>query len=160
MRKLVLLAAAVPLLCSPAALATDDEKAEPKSVCRAPDVALDYDAQTFSAVVSLPATGCASREHTIFDLSAVITRVDNSGQSRDFTERSMTCGPFRSAADRESHEAPAQYFCDLALFLPHPELETAQYTVDVTYPAASGDPRTMSVFTVCTSDAETAVCEH
>ena len=128
-------------------------------MCRAPDIDLAYDARTFSAVVSLPATGCASREHTIFTVGAVITRVESSADGRDVTERWMACGPFRSAADRANDEAPAEYFCDLGLSLPHPEVETAQYTVDVTYPAASGDPQTMSVFTFCTSDGETTSCD-
>ena len=158
MRKLALLAAALPLLVGPPALAADKKTQRP-SVCRAPEIDLEYDTSTFTAVVALPASGCKSREHTIFTLSAAISRVDDQ-DGRDFTERSATCGPFRSADDFDHNEAPSEYSCNLALFLSHPEVESTKYAVDVTYPAASGDQQTTSVFTFCTSDAQTATCEQ
>ena len=158
MRKLALLAAAVPLIVGPPALAGDKKPQRP-SVCRAPEIDLDYDTSTFTAVVTLPASGCKSREHTMFNLSAAISRVVDQ-DARDVTERSATCGPFRSADDLEPGEARSEYSCNLALFLSHPEVESAKYSVDVTYPAASGDEQTTSVFTFCTSDAETATCEQ
>ena len=158
MRKLALLAAAFPLLVGPSALAAD-KKAERLSVCRAPEIDLEYDTATFTAVVTLPASGCKSRESTMFTLSAAISRVDDE-DGRDLVERSATCGPFRSAEDFDHGEGRSEYSCNLALFLSHPEVESAKYEVDVTYPAASGDEQTTSVFTFCTSDGQTATCEQ
>ena len=158
MRKLALLAAAVPLLVGPPAVASD-KKTERPSVCRAPEINLEYDTATFTALVTLPASGCKSREHTMFTLSAAISRVDDE-DGRDLIQRSATCGPFRSADDFDKGEARSEYSCNLAVFLSHPEVESAKYDVDVTYPAASGDEQTTSVFTFCTSDAQTATCEQ
>jgi hypothetical protein len=157
MRKLLLLSAAVPLLFAPSAFA-GDKPAERESVCRVPDIDLTYDTETFTALVSLPASGCTSREHRQFVLSASISRLDHEG-GRDVVERSAMCGPFRSASDFESAGEAPQYFCDLAVFLDHPELESAQYDVEVTYPGAAAE-RTTSVFTFCTSDGNTAPCEE
>ena len=156
MRKLVLLAAAAPLLLAPSAVAADT-KAERESICRVPDVELSYDTETFTTLVSLPVSGCKSREHTQFILSASISRVDNDG-GRDVIERSAMCGPFRSADDFEDGKAP-QYSCNLALWLDHSTVETAQYDVEVTYPGAAAE-RAMRLFTFCTSDGTDASCEH
>jgi hypothetical protein len=158
MRKLALLAAAVPLLVGPPALAAD-KKTEHPSVCRAPEIDLEYDTATFTVVVTLPASGCKTREHTMFTLSAAISRVGDQ-DGRDLTERSATCGPFRSSDDFDNGEAQPEYSCNLAVFLSHPEVESAKYDVDVTYPAASGDEQTTSVFTFCTSYGQTATCEQ
>ena len=156
MRKLVLLAAAVPLLLSPTALATD-KPPERQSVCRVPNVELTYDTATFTTVVSLPVSGCEPREHTQFILSAQVFRTD-SNVGRDMVERSAMCGPFRSASDFESGQEPPQYSCNLAVWLDHPEVESARYDVEVSYPGAR-QPRTDHVFTFCTSDGKTATCE-
>jgi hypothetical protein len=126
-------------------------------VCRVPDIDLTYDTETFTALVSLPASGCASREHRQFVLSASISRLDHEG-GRDVVERSAVCGPFRSAEDFESPEEAPRYLCNLAVLLDHPQVEAAQYDVDVSYPGAGGE-RTTSVFTFCTSDGTTASCE-
>jgi hypothetical protein len=127
-------------------------------VCRVPGIDLSYDTETFTALVSLPASGCASREHTMFMLSASISRLDNGG-GRDVVERSAVCGPFRSAGDFDSPDEAPRYSCNLAVFVDHPQVETAQYDVDVSYPGAGGE-RTTSVFTFCTSDGTTASCEE
>jgi hypothetical protein len=155
-RSVLLLAAAVPLVLAPPALA-DGQNAERPSVCRVPDIDLTYDTETFTALVSLPASGCASREHRQFVLSASISRLDNQG-GRDVVERSAVCGPFRSAGDFDSPEEALRYSCSLAVFLDHPQVENAQYDVDVSYPGA-GDERTTSVFTFCTSEGNTGACE-
>jgi hypothetical protein len=68
-------------------------------------------------------------------------------------------GPFRSAGDFESPDQAPRYSCNLAVFLDHPQVETAQYDADVSYPGASGE-RTMRVFTFCTSDGQIASCEQ
>jgi hypothetical protein len=154
-RTVLLLCAAVPLLLAPPAVAA--EKAERESVCRVPDVELSYGTETFTTLVTLPVSGCKSREHTQFILSASISRLDNDG-GRDVIERSAMCGPFRSASDFEDGKAP-QYSCTMALGLDHPTVETAQYDVEVTYPGAAAE-RTMRLFTFCTSDGTTASCEH
>jgi hypothetical protein len=153
-RSVLLLAAAVPLVLTPPALADGKNTERP---CQVPDIELSYDTETFTTMVSLPASGCASREHTQFVLSASISRLDNGG-GRDVVERSAMCGPFRSVDDFDDGEAP-RYFCNLAVFLDHPPVETAQYDVDVTYPGAGGE-RTTNVFTFCSSDGETATCEQ
>ena len=158
MRKLVILATAIPLLFAPTALAADKKPAEGRSVCRVPDIDLRYDTETLTALVSLPASGCQSREHTQFMLSASISRLDNEG-GRDLVERSAICGPFRSADDFEGSQEPPQYFCNLAVFLDHPDIENAQYDINVSYPGAAAE-RTTSVFTFCTSDGKTASCEQ
>lgn len=157
MRKFVLLAAAMPLLFAPAASA-GEQRPDRESECRVPDIDLSYDTETFTAMVSLPASGCPSREHTQFDLSASISRLDNEG-GRDLVERTATCGPFRSADDFESDQTPPQYYCNLAVFLDHPPVENAQYDVNVSYPGAAAE-RTMSVFRFCTSDGDTAACQQ
>jgi hypothetical protein len=156
MRKLVLLAAAVPLLLAPSAVAAE-KKAERESVCRVPDVDLSYDTETFTTLVTLPVSSCKSREHSQFMVSASISRLDNDG-GRDVIERSAMCGPFRSADDFEDGKAP-QYSCTMALWLDHTTVETAQYDVEVTYPGASAE-RTMRLFTFCTSDGTNASCEQ
>ena len=156
MRKLVLLAVAVSLLLAPSAAAAE-KKVERESVCRVPDVELSYDTETFTTLVSLPVSGCKSREHTQFMVSAAISRLDHDG-GRDVIERSATCGPFRSASDFEDGNAP-QYSCNLALWLDHPKVENSQYDVEVTYPGAAAE-RTMRLFAFCTSDGTDASCEQ
>lgn len=155
MRKLVLLAAAVPLLLCPTALAAD-KRTESESVCRVPDVDLRYDTETFSALVSLPVSGCRPRENNQFILSASISRTD-SNVGRDMVERSAVCGPFRSPDGFESDHEP-QYTCDLGVWLNHPDVESARYDIDVSYPGAR-QQRTDRLFTWCISDGKTASCE-
>jgi hypothetical protein len=157
MRRSLLLLTAVPLLVAPHAFA-GEKNAERPSVCRVPHVDLSYDTATFSALVSLPASGCRSRAHTQFILSASISRLDHEG-GRDVAERSAMCGPFRSADDFEDGETPSKYSCNPAVWLDHPEVESAQYDVEVTYPGAAAE-RTMRLFTFCTSDGTTASCEE
>jgi hypothetical protein len=82
-------------------------------------------------------------------------RVDHPPHGPDW---SVDCGPFRSPGDFESPDEAPRYSCNLAVFLDHPQVETAQYDVDVSYPGAGGQ-RTTSVFTFCTSDGTTASCE-
>jgi hypothetical protein len=159
MRRSLLLLAALPLLFAPPAFADDETPAERPSVCRVPDVELSYDTETFTALFSLPASGCKSREHRIFTLSAMISRLDHE-DGRDATERSVHCGPFRSADDVEPGDAEPNYSCDLAVFLAHPTTEeNAQYDLEVTYPGAAAE-RTLRLFTFCTSDGKTASCEE
>jgi hypothetical protein len=153
---MLLLCAAVPLLFAPPAGATD-KKAERESICRVPDVDLSYDTETFTTVVSLPVSGCKSREHTQFILSVQVSRLDHD-RGRDVIERSTMYGPFRSVDDFEDGKAP-QYSCTLALWLDHPKVENSQYDVEATYPGAAAE-RTMRLFTFCTSDGINASCEQ
>ena len=156
MRKLAFLATMVPLLFGSPAVA-GDQQPESGSVCRVPDVDLTYDTQTFTALVSLPVSGCRPRENNEFILSASISRTD-SNVGRDMVERSAVCGPFRSASDFDPDHEPPQYTCNLGVWLDHPEVESARYDVDLSYPGASG-PRTDRLFTWCISDGKTASCE-
>ena len=157
MRRCLLLVAAVPLLFAPPVFAGDEGNQERGSPCRVPGIDLYYDTFTFGAEVSLPATGCASREHSQFVLSTTISRLDNRG-GRNVVDRSVMCGPFRSADDMEPGDAPPRYSCDMHLFLDHPEVEDARYDVDVSYPGASAQ-RSTRVFTYCISDGRTASCD-
>ena len=68
---------------------------------------------------------------------------------RHLVQRAAVCGPFRSADDFDSGKQPPQDFCDLAVFLNHPEAEHAEYPIDVTYLGAAAG-RIISLFTVCT----------
>ena len=158
MRRSVLLLVALPPASVPSALAATEKTPERQSVCRVPDIDLDYDTERFTVHVSLPASGCASREDTEFVLSATIARLDNNW-GRDVVDRSVVCGPFRSADDAEPAGGEPNDACQLYLTVDHPEVENAQYDVDVSYPGAAGE-RTTSVFTFCTSDGKTASCEH
>ena len=156
MRKLALLICAVPLLLAPTAVAAEQQP-ERESACRVPDIDLYYDPYTFGARVSVPASGCASRENRRFMVSTSISRLDHEG-GRDVVDRSVMCGPYRSTDDTDPGDTPPQYACDMHLFLDHPEIENAQYDVNVTYPGADAE-RTTSLFRFCTSDGQTASCE-
>jgi hypothetical protein len=159
-RTVLLLCAAVPLLFAPPALATDGrgqaEKAE--SVCRPPEVDHSYRTDALSVHVKLPASGCSSREHSLFYVSAGISRTDVFGP-QESVWRSVRCGPFMSAEDRERFDmAPGEYFCELDVTLGHQPVETSDYEVEVTYPGATED-RTLTLRLACTSDGYAAVCD-
>jgi hypothetical protein len=157
-RTVLLLCAAVPLLFAPPAVATDGrdgqaDKAE--SGCRPPDVDHSYRTDALSVHVKLPASGCSSREHSLFYVSAGISRTDGFGP-QDSVWRSVRCGPFLTAEDDPDH--PAQYFCELDVTLEHQPVETSDYEVEVTYPGAT-EERTLTLQFSCTSDGSSAVCD-
>jgi hypothetical protein len=157
MRRTLLLLAAVPLLLAPPALAHNDGAGG--SVCRVPDIDLYYDTYTFGARVSLPVSGCASRENRQFMVSASISRLDHDG-GRDVVDRTVMCGRSGSADDIDSDDGAPQSSCDMHVFLDHPEVERdAHYDVEVSYPGAAAE-RSTNTFTFCTSDGETASCEQ
>jgi hypothetical protein len=113
MRKLVLLVAFVPLLFAPPALAEADYDAE--SLCRPPEVDYRYDTEDLAVHVKLPATGCASRENSMFSVSAGITRTDVFGPQQSIW-RAVRCGPFL-ARDDQNRDGSSEYFhrLDVAL---------------------------------------------
>ena len=160
MRKLVLFAAAVPLILAPPALAGPDrhegeaEKAE--SVCRPPEIDHSYHTDALRVHVKLPATGCASREHTMFDVWAGISRTDVFGP-QESVWRSVRCGPFLAAEDHDG-DSTWEYFCELDVTLEHQPVETSDYEVEVTYPGAT-EERTLNLRLACTSDGKSAVCD-
>ena len=160
-RTVLLLCAAVPQLFAGPAVANDGgdgqaEKAE--SVCRAPEVDHSYGIDALSVHVKLPASGCSSREHSMFYVSAGISRTDGFGP-QESVWRSVRCGPFMSAEDRERFDmAPREYFCELDVTLEHQPVETSDYEVEVTYPGAT-EERTLNLRLVCTSDGNSAVCD-
>ena len=161
MRKLLLLTAAVPLLLAPPAVAATDhhdaraDKAG--SVCRPPEVTHSYGTNEMAVHVTLPAAGCASRENSMFMVSAQITRTDVFGP-QESVWRAVRCGPFRPAADHGADETMTEYFCDLDVALEHPSVETNDYQIEVTYPGAAAE-RTLTLSLACTSDGESAVCD-
>ena len=155
MRKVLLVLAAVPLVVGPSV--AHAEGSGGGSPCQVPKVDTHYDVDQLAVDVSLPAGGCPTREHRVFDLDTAVTRMDNNG-SRDVSGRSRTCGPYRSAADVGPGEPAPQYRCDLSLAVDHPQVEVAQYDVDITYPGASGD-RTWDMVLFCRSEGGNAACE-
>jgi hypothetical protein len=156
-RALFLLAAVPVLIVAPPALA-DHNGGGTDSSCPAPDVATSYDARVFSVHVSLPVSGCAGREHRQFVLSASLSRMDHDGGRMD-VDRSVVCGPFRSAADSDAGDTPPRYSCDLDVVLDHPAVEHSQYDVDVSFPGATAQ-RSASLVAFCTSDGDTAACDR
>jgi len=155
-RKVLLLLAAVPLVVGPAS-AGHAEGSGGGSPCPVPTVDTHYDPRQLAVQVSLPASGCPTREHRVFDLDTAVTRMDNNG-SRDVNGRSTSCGPYRSAADAGPGAPAPRYSCDLALAVDHPQVEAAQYDVDITYPGDRGD-RTWDMVLFCRSQGGNAGCE-
>lgn len=130
---------------------------ERPSACRVPYVDLDSDAQTFSVNAG---AGQRLRQSGVPPVQAqrchrLVDQRRQPGHDRWFAD----CGPFRAASDFEPGQEPPQYSCTLAVALDHPEAESAQYDIDVSYPGA-GAERVDRVFTFCTSDGETATCEQ
>lgn len=159
MRKVLLALAAVPLVVVPAASAhAERPDRDGKPDCPAPTVETTYHVDQLRVFVSLPASGCAAREHSMFDLTATVTRMDNQG-SHDVRRETASCGPFRSAADAEPGDPPGTYSCDLTLAFHHPKSEAAQYDIDLTYPGGDGE-RTISHVLFCRSDGDQASCER
>jgi hypothetical protein len=154
-RRVLPVLAAVPLVVVAPAVAHAGSP-DGESPCQVPTIETQYDADKFMVQVSLPASGCAAREHRMFELATTVTRMDNNG-SHDVSDRSTMCGPFRSAADVEGDAG--QYGCDLSVAVDHPNVEAAQYDIDITYPGATGD-RTMSDVVFCRSDGGTGSCEE
>jgi hypothetical protein len=160
LRKVPLVLAALPLVLAPLtaspALAGDDSSAA-GSGCPVPTVDTDYDVHQLTVHLSLPVSGCAAREHRIFDLDSTVTRMDNNG-SHDGLDAGTTCGPFRSASDVGPGEPAPDDSCGLGVAVGHPAVEAAQYDIDITYPGASGE-RTVTDVVFCRSDGDGASCE-
>jgi len=157
--RLLLLAAALPLVLAPPALAGDGHETEAgktESHCRTPDVDHSYDSASLSVHVKLAASGCASREHSMFYVSTAITRSDAFGPQNSVW-RSVRCGPFPSRADHDG-DGSWEYFCDLDVALEHPAVETNDYEIEVTFPGAVAE-RTLTLSLVCTSGGKSAVCD-
>jgi hypothetical protein len=154
MRRSLFLLVALPLLAAPPALAKDGGE---KQDCPPPEITHSYDTTRMAVHVKLPASGCPAREHTTFTMSASIFRSDN-GFAYDGIERTVTCGPFRSAADQGPDDGEWEYFCELDVALEHPQVETLRYAIDVGYPGATSD-RNSTVVLACTSDGTAAVCD-
>jgi hypothetical protein len=156
-RKVLLVLAAVPLVVAPPAFA-HPESSGGESRCQVPKVETQYDVDQFRVFVSVPASGCAAREHRQFELVTKVTRMDNHG-SHDVSDWSTMCGPFRSVDDVEPGDAPPQYSCDLSVAVDHPQVENAQYDIEITYPGAVAE-RTMTGVLFCTSDGDNAGCDQ
>ena len=160
MRKCLLLVAAVPLLLAPPALAGDGHEAEAEqaeSQCPVPEVDHRYNPENLSVHVKLPASGCASREHSMFHVGAQLSRTDVFGP-QESVWRSVRCGPFLSADDRKPGDNEWEYFCELDVSMAHQPAETSDYEIEVTFPGATAE-RTVTLNLVCTSDGKAAVCD-
>jgi hypothetical protein len=134
------------------------EPAADESACPPPEVTHHYDTTELAVHVKLPASGCPSREHTMFTVSASIARSDDFADYESI-ERTVTCGPFRSADDRGPDEPTWENFCEVDVTLGHPEVETIGYGIDVGYPGAAS-ARNRTVMLTCSSDGETAACDE
>jgi hypothetical protein len=158
MRKFLLVAAAVPLGLMPVPGAGADDTAPGRgrdSACRPPDINLYYDTFTFGARMSLSTRGCPSREDRRFKVTTTIARLDNDG-GRNSAQRSVTCRPDDDSTPDDGSQPDS---CHFHLFLDHPETETAQYDVKVSYPGAA-EHEMASVVAFCTSDGNAASCEQ
>ncbi|MCA1841909.1 MAG: hypothetical protein LC792_01710 [Actinobacteria bacterium] len=155
MRRILLLAAAVPILLAPPALAHD--RSQRASSCPPPEITHRYDTERLSVNVRLRATGCPSREDRRFVLSAEITRFDGDGPT-DRVERAVTCGPFPTMAELDRDDSEGYFLCDLDVALAHPKIETIHYDVDVAHPGEHST-RTTTLTLGCDSDGDSAFCE-
>jgi hypothetical protein len=139
------------LTMTPSASAHTDQPAD-AGICPDPHVEWAYDAGTFTAWATLPASGCPARENRQFPLWLSITRYEDTsvhGAGRD-----VVCGPFPSSSQPKSR----RFACDGDLSFDHPEVETASYEVQVGYPGADGR-QTAYVYVLCVSDDTGAECE-
>ena len=157
MRKLVLLAAAVPLLFTPTALATDSADTKPSSSCPPPEISHRYDQERLAINARLRATDCPARENSEFMLAAQITRFDKFGAT-DRIERAVMCGPFPTMAGMGREDTESYFFCEVDVALDHPPVETIHYDIDVAYPGEHS-ARNTTLILGCDSDGETAFCE-
>ena len=154
MRKLVLLATAVPLAFAPTALA---ENSVGKAACPAPEITHRYDTQRLAVYVKLRATDCPAREERQFMLSAQITRFNGDGPTGR-VERAVMCGPFPTRAELGRDDAESYFFCDLDVALEHPKVETIHYAIEVAYPGEHS-ASTTTLTLGCDSDGDSAFCE-
>jgi hypothetical protein len=156
-RSLVLLVAAVAALGPvPAASAHDAPAEQVPAACPPPDVVAQYHPDRMSVYVSLPTTGCPTRENGEFSLQLWLDRVDkHTGEGHG---RVVPCGWFRpsSGADVDPSAAPSDT-CELDMWIGHPSPEAAHYDLAVTYPGADGE-ETLEYHSFCTSDDNGAFC--
>ncbi len=160
-RTVLLLCAAVPLLFAPPALADDGRDRQAltaESACRPPKVDHSYSTEDLWVDVRLPASGCSSRENSMFMVSAQLTRTDDLGP-QESVSHAIRCGPFMSAEDRKRLDmAPGEYYCNVDVALDHQPVDDSIYEVEITYPGAV-EERTLTLRLACTSDGQAAVCD-
>jgi hypothetical protein len=147
----VSLAMSTLVVVAPAAAHAADPASEQEACPEPKIVVFDYDMSRFASSATLQATGCRQREQRQFPLWLSVTRYDDT--SAQGTTRDVLCGPFRPSPDGEP-----TYSCDVDVAVDHPTVETANYTVEVTYPGDAGEEtRTFEV--LCVSDEESYGCE-
>jgi hypothetical protein len=111
-----------------------------------------YHPDRFSVSVTLPATGCPTRENGMFHMSMWLSRVDeHAGEGHG---RVVSCGPFPSSS---TGGMDRWYACELDEAFPHPSPEAASYDVEVTYPGADGE-ETVEFHSHCTTGDDGAFC--
>lgn len=146
------LAMSTTVVVAPAAAHAPDP-AGGREVCPAPEVVVDdYDTSRFAASATLQATGCPQREQRQFPLWLSVTRYDDT--SAHGATRGVLCGPFRPSPEG----GEPTYSCDVDVTLDHPPVETANYTVEASYPGADGE-ETVAFEVLCTSDEGSYGCE-
>ena len=136
--------AVLALTLTPSASADTGDPADRRG-CHDPHVEWDYDTGTFAAWATLEASGCPAREQRQWALWLSVTRYE--ATSAHGVSNGVLCGPFLS----ESQSNGRRYSCDVDLTFDHPEVEEADYQVEVTYPADHGD-ETMVVDLSCVAD--------
>jgi hypothetical protein len=142
MRKLPLIIAAIPLVLAVPALAGDRGG---NDRCPPPQISHGYDSHSLSVHVRLPASGCPSRQESVFMVSAQVTRFDEDGPTGS-VDRSAMCGSGEPA-------------CNLEVAFTHPPAEKVRYDIDVAWPGDHSSLRTVIVLS-CTSDRRTSSCEE
>jgi hypothetical protein len=100
--------------------------------------------------VSLPASGCASREHREFELPTEVIRMDNHG-GRYVSYWGTTCGPFRSAEDFEPGDSAPEYSSELSVAVDHPKVENAQYDIEISTLASAVGRRVVLAIAIAVS---------
>lgn len=151
----LLVAAAAALLPVPAASAHGSPPSEgTPETCPAPDVVAQYHPDRLSLYVTLPTTGCPTREQGEFSLQAWVSRVDeHTGEGHG---RVVPCGPF-SDSNADADPPDRWDTCELDMVLPHPNPEAAYYDIEVTYPGAAGE-ETIESHSFCTTGDDGAYC--
>ena len=146
--------AATPLVPSPAAQASPGHP----SRCSAPSIDQRGDRSALTVHVVLPVSGCATRGHRMFTLSATVARYDAGEERRSVLGREERCGPFRSADDVDAGDEAPRSTCELDATSIHDEVDDhTRYDIAVTFPGAAAE-RTETLTIFCTDEGDTVIC--
>jgi hypothetical protein len=157
MRKLLLLAAAVPLLIGPSARADDNtpqpEREPGSAACTQPVPERRYTDDTLVYLLSVDLTDCDWWDGSRIQLEAGLERVD--GTEGQGASSGALCGVDFAvrpdSGDGSSTPAtarPKSGTCDVQVAIDHPAVEAAYYRGEVSFPWAGGR-RTLSFTALC-----------